>query len=111
MIEDQTTEFKESWRDENLKTICAFANGDGGFMYIGIDDKGNEIGVLNANRLLEDLPNKISNTLGILTEINIKEQHSKQILVIQVNKSNYPISYHGLFYIRSGSTTQELKGA
>jgi len=79
-------------------------------MYIGIDDKGNEIGVLNANRLLEDLPNKISGTLGILAEINTEERNSRQILVIKVNKSSQPISYHGVFYIRSGSTTQELKG-
>ena len=24
--ESQTVEFKESWRDENLKSLCAFAN-------------------------------------------------------------------------------------
>lgn len=110
MIEDQTIEFKESWRDENLKTICAFANSDGGTIYIGIDDSGNGIGVANANKLLEDLPNKIVSCLGILPEIKIEEQNTKQILTIRVNKNMQPVSYHGRFYVRSGSTTQELRG-
>ena len=110
MIEDQTTEFKESWRDENLKTICAFANSDGGIIYVGIDDRGNDIGITNINKLLEDLPNKIANTLGILPEIKIEERNTKQILTIRVNRNRQPVSYHGIFFVRSGSTTQELKG-
>lgn len=110
MIEDQTTEFKEIWRDEYLKTVCAFANTEGGIIYVGIDDKGNDSGVLNANKLLEDLPNKIINTLGIHPEVKIEDRNLKQILTIAINKSIQPISYHGVFYIRSGSTTQELKG-
>ena len=28
--EDQYTEYKESWRDEYLKWVCAFANANGG---------------------------------------------------------------------------------
>ena len=86
MIEDQTTEFKETWRDEYLKTICAFANTEGGIVYVGIDDKGNDLGIVNANKLLEDLPNKIVNTLGILPEIKIEYRNSKQILSVAVNK-------------------------
>ncbi|MDG6250511.1 helix-turn-helix domain-containing protein [Methanocalculus sp.] len=30
MIESQNIEFKESWKDEYLKTLCAFANTNGG---------------------------------------------------------------------------------
>ena len=29
-IEDQQTEFKESWRDDFLKYVCGFANAQGG---------------------------------------------------------------------------------
>ncbi len=29
-IETQNQEFKQVWKDEYLKTICAFANSDGG---------------------------------------------------------------------------------
>ena len=38
--ENQNIEFKQSWRDEYLKWICAFANTEGGTLYIGIKDNG-----------------------------------------------------------------------
>lgn len=30
MLENQNTEWKQSWRDEYLKWICGFANAQGG---------------------------------------------------------------------------------
>ena len=108
--ESQTTEFKPSWRDEYLKTICAFANTEGGKLLIGVDDRGNFIGVKNSKKLLEDLPNKILDILGIIPKIKLDKQNSKEIIFVEVKHSYAPISYHGKFYIRSGSTTQELKG-
>ena len=39
--ENQNTEYKRIWQDENLKSICAFANTNGGTIYVGIDDGGN----------------------------------------------------------------------
>ena len=40
-MESQNIEYKKTWRDEYLKWICAFANTEGGKLYIGIDDNGN----------------------------------------------------------------------
>lgn len=37
-MESQSIEYKKIWRDEYLKWICAFANTEGGKLYIGIDD-------------------------------------------------------------------------
>lgn len=42
MTESQTIEFKQIWKNEYLKTICAFANTDGGNLYIGLDDNSRE---------------------------------------------------------------------
>jgi len=64
--ESQTVEFKQLWKDEYLKTICAFANSNGGLLYIGVADNGKVTGVENAKTLLEVLPNKINNRLGLL---------------------------------------------
>lgn len=47
MIEDLHTEFKESWSDKHFRTIAAFANTDGGTLYIGLDNEGNVVGVDN----------------------------------------------------------------
>jgi predicted HTH transcriptional regulator len=38
MYEIQNMEYKQSWHDEYLKTICAFANTQGGTLFIGKDD-------------------------------------------------------------------------
>lgn len=38
--ENQHIEWKESWRDEYLKWIAAFANTNGGELHIGVNDKG-----------------------------------------------------------------------
>ncbi len=56
MREGSNLEFKETWRDEYLKTLAAFANSSGGEMLIGVDDKGRSVGAKNSERLLEELP-------------------------------------------------------
>lgn len=107
--ESQITEFKTSWRDEYLKWICAFANTDGGQLIIGVDDSGNPVEVENSKKLLEDLPNKFRDILGIIPSVRLKKKKGKDIITIEVEHSYAPISYHGRFYVRSGSTIQELK--
>jgi len=60
LIERQNIEYKSVWQDECLKWICGFANAQGGVIFIGKDDDGNIVGLRNAKKLLEDLPNKIT---------------------------------------------------
>ncbi|HON84262.1 MAG TPA: ATP-binding protein, partial [Caldisericia bacterium] len=107
MKESQTIEFKLSWRDEYLKIICAFANTDGGKLIIGVDDYGNPVGVENSTKLLEDLPNKIRDILGLIPKIKLEKKKGKDIIILEVEYSYAPISYQGRFYIRSGSSVQE----
>ncbi len=109
-VESQNIEFKSNWRDEYLKAICSFANTDGGKLTIGVDDRGNPVGVRNAGKLMEDIPNKVRNKLGIIPSVEIESIKSKEVINVLINPSSVPISYHGKFYIRSGSTVQELKG-
>ena len=63
--ECQNVEYKETWHDEYLKWICGFANAQGGFLYIGINDNHEIIGINNSRKLMEDIPNKIVSQLGI----------------------------------------------
>ena len=70
LIENQNIEYKESWRDEYLKWVCGFANAQGGTIYIGVDDNGNIVGVKDAKKLMEDIPNKIQSGVGIVSEVN-----------------------------------------
>ncbi|RYE27547.1 MAG: transcriptional regulator [Sphingobacteriaceae bacterium] len=110
MPEQQNIEYKQSWRDEYLKWISGFANAQGGKIYIGIDDKGNITGVADYKKLLEDIPNKSVNHLGLVIDVNLHQERGKHYIEIVVPQSKVPISYQGIFHYRSGSTKQELKG-
>ena len=111
ITESQNIEFKESWRDEYQKWICGFANAQGGTLCIGLRDNGEICGVHDARKLMEDIPNKVRDMLGILVEVNLKEKDGKQYLEIVTEGYPYPISFRGKYYQRSGATNQELKGA
>lgn len=108
--ESQNIEWKENWREEYLKWICGFANAQGGRIYIGKDDSGQVINLKNAKKLLEDLPNKIRDQLGLMPHINLLHEGDKSYLEIIVEPSTVPISLRGAYYWRSGSVKQELKG-
>ncbi len=110
MAEAQNIEWKQNWRDEYLKTICAFANTEGGTLTIGIDDSGTTVGVTDAKSLLEDIPSKIVDRLGIVSIVNLIEKDGKDIIEISIQTYTNAISYKGKYYIRSGSTTRELNG-
>ena len=111
MTEQQNIEYKSVWKDEYLKWICGFANANGGTLYIGKDDSGAIVGVNNAKKLLEDLPNKITTILGIIADVNLHETSQGDFIEIVVESQPNPVNYKGEYHYRSGSTKQELKGA
>ena len=111
MQERQNIEWKEIWKDEYLKWICGFANANGGKIFIEKNDKGEIVGLKNSNKLLEDIPNKIQNHLGIICDVLLHKENGMQYIEIVVKPHEVPISYKGKYHYRSGSTKQELKGA
>lgn len=111
ITESQNIEFKESWRDEYLKWICGFANAQGGRLYVGMRDNGEICGVSEIKKLMEDIPNKVRDLMGILVDVNSLIDENKEYIEIVTEAYPYPISYHGHYYLRSGATNQELKGA
>ena len=111
MQENQNIEYKSLWKDEYLKWICGFANAQGGTLYIGKDDNGNVVGVKNARKLLEELPNKITTILGIVAPVNLYQTEQGDYIEIIVDSHPNPVNYKGEYHFRSGSTKQELKGA
>jgi ATP-dependent DNA helicase RecG len=111
MPEHQNIEWKEVWRDEYLRWICGFANAEGGTLVIGRNNLGAVVGVTNAPKLLEDLPNKIRDVLGIMADVRLVTESGRELVEIHVEPYPSPISYRGEYHYRSGSTKQELKGA
>lgn len=111
MPEQQNIEYKSSWHDDYLKWIGGFANAQGGVIYIGKDDIGNIIGLADYKNLMDEIPNKIKNNLGITTEVNLLQDGDKNYIEIIVQPYSVPISLRGRYYYRSGSVKQELTGA
>ncbi len=111
MPEKQNTEYKSSWHDDYLKWVCGFANAQGGRIYIGKDDAGSVVGIDNYKSLMDEIPNKIKNNLGITAEVNLLQEDDKRFIEIIVQPYSVPISLRGRYYYRSGSVKQELTGA
>ena len=110
MSESQNIEWKQSWHDDYLKWICGFANAIGGTIYIGKNDAGDIVHLDNYAKLLEDLPNKIRNTMGIICDVQLLDAAGKKYIQVKVNPYTVPVSLRGRYYYRSGSTKLELTG-
>ncbi|MDR2065671.1 MAG: putative DNA binding domain-containing protein [Prevotellaceae bacterium] len=110
MPEQQNIEYKSSWHEEYLDWICGFANAQGGKIYIGKDDNGNVIDVADYKDLMEKIPNKIKNLLGITAEVNLLQEDGKYYIEIVVQPYSVPISLRGRYFYRTGSVKQELTG-
>ena len=110
MNENQNIEWKSSWHDDYLKWICGFANANGGTIYIGKNDDGVVIGVEDANALMETLPNKIRDRLGIVCDVNLQTENGLDFIEIMTKPYSVPVSLRGRYYYRSGSIKLELTG-
>jgi ATP-dependent DNA helicase RecG len=71
-LEHQLVEWKSSWRDEYLKWVCGYANAQGGLLEIGKNNSGVVLGLDGIEKLLENIPNKIMNSMGIIADVDMK---------------------------------------
>lgn len=114
----KTVEFKEGFPQKNQipKTVCAFANRAGGQIIIGVNDKGDILGI--GDDILNDYLNRISNIIHdcifpmLIPEIYTYKIEDKTVIVIQVYPGSTPPYYlknagkmNGT-YIRVGKTNK-----
>ena len=95
MPEAQNVEYKQNWHDDYLKWIVGFANANGGTIYIGKDDRGKVVGLQDYKKLLEDLPNKVWDKLGVMVEVNLRKEGELYYIEIQTPRYAIPISLRG----------------
>ena len=81
-------------------------------LVIGKTNDGISLGVKDSGKLLEGIPNKVRDILGILVDVNLRCEQGAELveIVVEPYPYPYPISYKGEYHYRSGSTKQELKG-
>jgi len=110
MSENQNIEYKQSWHDDYLKWVCGFANASGGVLFIGKKDNGELLHVENYKQLMEAIPNKIRDLMGVLCEVVLHELEGIFFIEIKVPVYSVPVSLRGRYYMRSGATNRELTG-
>ena len=74
------------------------------------NDDGTVIGIQDSKKLMEDIPNKVRDILGIIIDVNLLSEDGKEYIEICVSSNTYPVNYRGEYHYRSGSTKQLLKG-
>lgn len=111
--ESGTVEFKKSTSllEPAFKTICAFLNGKGGTVLIGVTDKYQIVGQEIADSTRIDIANEIKK-IEPTAPINVhyvKFQDTRFVIVIHVEAGNHaPYVYDGRAYQRDESQTNRM---
>lgn len=111
--ESYTVELKREINADFKKEIIAFANSDGGEIFVGVDRDGTAVGVDNAERVMEQISNMIRDgikpDLTAYTSINEEEDNGKAVIKVNVlrgAKRPYHLTDKGLkpngVFIRHG---------
>lgn len=113
--ESDQLEFKEVvQKDAIAKALCAFLNGDGGTVLIGVKDNGEIIGLENAGFYEAELRQYLFQS--ILPEpavtVSIEQVGAKEIISIKVwEGSKPPYLFNGEIFFRKGSNTVKASSA
>lgn len=116
MIEDKNTEFKREYVDEIKKTLIAFANTEGGSLYIGIADNGEPLGIEDADDVVLRIGNVIRDAirpdLTMFCDIAAENLQGKTVVKVVVNRGMarpYYLASKGIrpegVYIRLGAAS------
>lgn len=116
--ENRKFELKRSLppRAQWLKSIIAFANGAGGELILGVDDKSRDIvGIENPFELEEKISNTIHDSIRpsispYIQTINLKNRQLLSVQILPGQQKPYYLASKGLekgAYIRIGSTNRQ----
>ena len=90
MIETKTIEFKREYMDDIKYAVVAFANTDGGKIYVGVNDDGSIHGVENTDETMLRLTNMIRDSIRpdvtMFTECTVEAMEGKAVVVLTVQR-------------------------
>ncbi|MCX8083179.1 MAG: putative DNA binding domain-containing protein [bacterium] len=113
MKETGKIELKKStaeWK-EIVETVCAFANTEGGKIYIGISNTGKIVGTDIGKKTIEDITNRIvcNTDPKIYPEVSVMRFNNKNVIIIDVKKSlDQLVLAFGRPYKRVGKSTVKM---
>ena len=120
VVEDIRNEFKVKLTDDLEKEVISFLNSSGGNIYIGVNDKGEVVGIKgNIDLLQRTIKDRIWNnivpsTLGLYDVLVLEEGDKKYIKIIVAKGVDDPYYIRGMgltpdsSFIRVGSSVQSM---
>lgn len=116
MMEGKTTEFKREYVEDIKYTAVAFANTDGGKIYIGINDDGSVQGVGDTDAVMLRVTNMIRDTIRpdvtMFTECGVETIDGRSVVVLTVQRGTarpYYLAGKGIrpegVYLRQGASS------
>ncbi|MDO5329634.1 MAG: putative DNA binding domain-containing protein [Coriobacteriia bacterium] len=107
-IETSTIELKEQYSDTFLKTVCAFANQDGGKIIFGVTDDGKLVGIKDLNIVYPKIERKIFDSITPMPYFDMEIDHKLLIIKVFVEAGDdKPYFYKNKVYIRRNTSTIE----
>lgn len=114
--ESETIEFKEIVTDNVKKEIVAFANCDGGKLYIGINDRGEIIGVENPDAVIQQISSMVRDAIipdvTMFIHYETVAENDKRVVLVTVQRGTdrpYYLAGKGLrpsgVYVRQGTSS------
>jgi len=112
-FETENIEFKSQFTEEIYKEVIAFANTDGGIVYVGIDNDGNAIGLTDADKEYSRITNGIRDAImpdvTMFVRFTIQENKVVRITVSEGSNKPYYLKGKGLkpsgVYVRQGASS------
>ncbi len=112
-FETENIEFKLQFTDELYKEVIAFANTDGGVIYIGIDNDGNAVGIDNVDenytRITNGIRDAIMPDVTMFVKYTIQENRVVRITVGEGSYKPYYLKSKGLkpsgVFVRQGTSS------
>ena len=116
LAESKTIEFKREFTDEIKKTVTAFANSDGGKVYIGVEDDGHVKGITDCDDVMLRVTNAIRDSIRpdvtLFTETNVEQIDNQPVVVVTIQRGTarpYYLAGKGIrpegVFVRQGAST------
>ncbi len=109
--ESETVEFKESFGDETIEAVGAFANARGGIAIIGVKNSGEIVGCQVGKKTIEDISNRVQEATDPRLQPSITTIKYDKVSVIVIHISaviGVPVSVRGRYFRRTGKTVQRM---
>lgn len=113
MIENERVELKAQWTDEIYKEVIAFANTDGGTIYIGVNDDGQTVGLDDVDATYTRLTNGVRDAIvpdvTMFVRYALQEGKVIRVEVAEGSAKPYYLKGKGLkpngVYVRQGASS------